>query len=297
MARKTTLLLASVLVSMVLGAAVNDKSECGAPEPTEEHISVAKEMALNESRISFHNFALLADVDVPVYVHVVTANKNQFSKVGIRFPLRPRVVGYHHQKRLQETQEKDVRAMITTMNENYKNMGFQFTLKKVGYTVNVDWASGQNGLAMKKQLRKGDYKTLNLYYVNTVARTSTGAITGTCQLPNKGSNSGNNLILDGCVIRRDTMSNGQTTAHEVGHWLGLFHTFQGGCTGTGDMVDDTPACKQTWSCDENMDTCPKIPGKDPVHNFMAYGNCRRQFTDGQAKRARSQYQFYRAQET
>ncbi|KAG6011425.1 hypothetical protein E4U43_008317 [Claviceps pusilla] len=295
MTRKAIFLLASTIISMVLGVAVTNKGECGAPEPTEEHIAVAQEMARNESKISINNFAVLDKIHVPVYVHVVSANKKEYPKVGLRFPfiyVTLSVVTIRNA--YSEAQNKQVRAMITTLNKNYENMGFQFSLRKTDYTVNIGWASGKDGLTMKKLLRKGNYRTLNLYYVNTVLQSSTGTITGMCQFPTTGGNSGKTLILDGCVIRRDAMNNGQTTTHEVGHWLGLFHTFQGGCTGSGDMVADTPACKQTWSCDEKTDTCPKLPGKDAVHNFMAYGNCRTQFTDGQAKRARSQYEFYRA---
>ncbi|KAG5980631.1 hypothetical protein E4U55_003813 [Claviceps digitariae] len=295
MARKTIFLLTSVLVSTVLGVAVTGKDECGAPEPTEEHIAVAKEMALNESKVLLSDFALLSDINVPVYVHVVAANENQYLEVSLCFVFMP----WRRQSALSvtltgEPQEQDVRAGIRIMNKNYRKMGFQFSLQGIDYTINANWASGKNGFAMKKLLREGDYRTLNLYYVNTVLPSSTGTITGMCQFPRPGGNSGNALIQDGCVMRRDTVNNGQTTTHEVGHWLGLFHTFQGGCVGRGDMVDDTPACEQTWTCDEDTDTCPDRPGKDPIHNFMSYGNCRREFTYGQAKRARSQYEFYRA---
>ena len=168
-------------------------------------------------------------------------------------------------------------------------MGFQYTIKKIDYTINAEWSSNKGEDAMKKKLRKGDYKTLNLYYIPTLDAN------GYCYYPTKTSAGSAAFIKDGCTIRTDTMTNGQTTTHEVGHWLGLYHTFQGECDGTGDQVDDTPACKKSWSCDEKQDTCPGRPGKDPVHNFMSYGTCRREFTTGQGKRMRSSYDYYRKQ--
>lgn len=189
--------------------------------------------------------------------------------------------------------------MITGMAKDFENMGIYFVLKGVDYTVHGGWSHGRHEMAMKTKLRKGGYGALNLYYVHSLRSSPDFPTTGKCNFPDPSyyGQGGEILTRDGCTIRRDLLSHGQTTTHEVGHWLGLLHTFHGGCTGRGDLIDDTPACKETYGCDENADTCPESPGKDDVHNFMGYNTCRTGFTVGQTKRARRQYHYWRSQDS
>jgi gliding motility-associated-like protein len=101
---------------------------------------------------------------------------------------------------------------------------------------------------------------------------------------------------------------GALLAHEMGHYLGLYHTFQGGCANydcslDGDMVCDTPpdgTVRPSAGCNLPSNTCntdtlsnysngnffTDVP--DQIKNFMDYGNagCSIQFTQGQADRMR-----------
>ena len=110
-------------------------------------------------------------------------------------------------------------------------------------------------------------------------------------------------VLDGIVIT----GFGHILAHEMGHYLGLYHTFEGGCTNNncltdGDKVCDTPpdrSVKPSCSSPENScstDTLSNYSNgifpadvPDQVSNFMDYGNssCSNQFTQGQADRMRA----------
>jgi hypothetical protein len=122
-------------------------------------------------------------------------------------------------------------------------------------------------------LRNGSYNDLNLWFVPTLGDY------GYCTLPATGDSLQYAYFQDGCTIRSDTVPGGRannynlgkTVTHEVGHWLGLLHTFEGGCNGYGDYIDDTPAqASPSMGCPEGRDSCPNKPGLDPIHNFMDY---------------------------
>ncbi|KMU91984.1 metalloprotease 1 [Coccidioides immitis H538.4] len=78
--------------------------------------------------------------------------------------------------------------------------------------------------------------------------------------------------------------------------MGLFHTFQGGCSGQGDYVSDTPPQRSPSSgCPVGRDSCPG-GGVDPIHNYMDYSvdSCMNQFTRGQGTRMSSMWRQFRA---
>lgn len=130
---------------------------------------------------------------------------------------------------------------------------------------------------MKRALRKGTYSDLNIYFQPALQQGSLGY----AYLPTSVSSGSTAFYRDGVSIKSSTVPGGsqsrfnlgKTATHEVGHWLGLYHTFQGGCTGSGDLVSDTPAqASQSSGCPVGRDSCPSQAGLDPITNYMDYSD-------------------------
>ncbi|KAI1128645.1 metalloprotease [Nemania abortiva] len=273
-------LIASALLATA-SAQFNVTRLCGTPEPTTQQKAESYAM-LERERIALAkgNNRALAGFTVNTYFHVV-ASSNSASG------------GYLTQTMLND--------QLSVMNSAYAPHGISFNLVSSDWTVNSNWAADGNEQAMKKALRKGTYSDLNIYFLGNLG----GGLLGYCYFPTSSHATGStNFILDGCTILAQSVPGGTATpynlggtvTHEVGHWMNLYHTFQGGCAAPGDMVDDTPPEASAASgCPTGRDTCSG-GGVDPIHNYMDYTTdaCYTEFTAGQEARMYSAWSTYRS---
>jgi hypothetical protein len=229
-------------------------------------------------------------VTIPVYWHVITTTKGD-GDVSALIP-----------------------AQMDVLRDAYAGSRFAFDLKGVQVVRNNAWFFGAAGsadeVAMKNALRKGGPETLNIYTNNgdiylgwatlpfyyKFGPSYDGVVLWWAALPGTGLAGAHPDEPDGVL----TYDQGDTGTHEVGHWLGLEHTFgagTGACTTPGDFVKDTPVeaepqffCKQRDSC-----VGSPFPGTDPITNFVDYVDdvCMDNFTADQTKRMRKHWHAFR----
>ncbi len=192
-----------------------------------------------------------------------------------------------------------INRQIKVLDDAYRFVGIDFRLRGVKYVNNAAWYHGlgygtPEERAMKTSLRRGGANVLNVYTANLE-----DGLLGWATFPFDGNPADK---MDGFVMLDQSVpggsaapyNEGDTATHEVGHWMGLWHTFQRGCDAPGDEVNDTPyEATPQFEC-VARNSCAK-PGNDPIHNFMDYTEdaCMTHFTNGQKWRMQMMWNMYR----
>ena len=218
-------------------------------------------------------------VNVPVYFHVI--NNGSTLALG-------------------NIPDSQIAAQIAVLNAAYAGTPFTFTLVQTTRTTNASWYTLAPGSAAESQakaaLRQGGSGSLNIYSANPG-----GGLLGWATFP---QDYASNSVQDGVVVLFSSVpggtaspyNEGDTGTHEVGHWLGLYHTFQGACRPGGDRVSDTPSERSAaFGCPTGRDSCANKAGLDPITNFMDYtdDSCMNTFSGGQSTRMDSMHAQYR----
>jgi len=183
---------------------------------------------------------------------------------------------------------EDYRAMAGTRGSRGVDTRIRFELAGITRTLNDSWFNDLDNDGYTAALHRDTAK-----YVNVYTNTASGFL-GYATYPQDTAGK----INDGIVMNYGTIGGrdngyqvydqGRTLVHEMGHYLGLFHTFAGdSCSNTydsGDLIVDTPGentehyeCVQYNSCGT----------ADPINNYMNYtpDACMTGFTREQANRS------------
>jgi hypothetical protein len=258
---------------------VHDVLRCGFANPSAaERITI--EQRLRDYRASNKTSPIqgvtVADTIVPVHFHVLTTNTGAGNVA-----------------------ESALDNQIAVLNAAYAGSGFQFVKQGSSRFANTTWYNSCDKSSVERQIRKAlavdPAHTFNVYTCGLG-----GGLLGRATFPNMYPE---NSYMHGVVILNGTLpggsannyNGGDTLTHEAGHWLGLYHTFQGGCADPGDYVADTPAeASPDYQCVNGRDTCASA-GLDPNKNYMDYGNdaCMNNFTANQWTRIQEQMAAFR----
>ncbi|HYF30625.1 MAG TPA: M43 family zinc metalloprotease [Chitinophagaceae bacterium] len=162
-------------------------------------------------------------------------------------------------------------------------------------TVMNGWQDYDVDLAVKDLSRWNPLCYVNIWVVGDI----TGGVAGYAYLPSAHGSNVDGIVLEARYFGT-SYANDIVVIHEMGHYLGLYHTFQGGCSNNdcltdGDRICDTPPDQSTVgvSCNTSVNSCTtdaqsgfSTDQNDLHKDYMDYGNwnCMSVFTQGQSDR-------------
>ncbi|EXU97582.1 peptidase M43 family protein [Metarhizium robertsii] len=249
-----TFLVAMLMANAVNAGAIHVRQEAASPceeqVPSQEFVEISRKLRLEASNSSLTR-RQLENANIQVYAHVV-------------FDYGRADGGYVQQ---------------------YRYVGISFTLADVSYTRNTQWAYGYDEIRMKYYLRRGGYADLNMYFIASFpGEERYGPRTfGICYYPIPRQLEYVEFIRDGCTVIAQSVpgvegwvNQNHIATHEVGHYLGLYHTFESGNWGErrcfpGDDIDDTYPQEEP----SRDDPRPKVWAcggwrRSNMYNFMDY---------------------------
>lgn len=262
---------------------------CGTPPPTREFLEATRrDLSVVSDLLQGIDFAA-AETQIPLVFHIIQKEDG---------------TGWVADER--------IAVQIEALNKAFKRFGAEFVLLEVRDVVKKAWykkclPAKRNGNLNRKYFKMtrrnaiDPATTVNIYTCKPWGDIGGfGVLAG--WLPEDDPANAivllHSLVAGGPYVTHDK---GITLVHEMGHYLGLLHTFHPGtvgdpigCEGEGDFVDDTPyEAEPAYDC-VPRDSCSQ-PGMDPIKNYMDYTDdlCKTKFTRGQRRLMEDMTFWYR----